>query len=568
MFLWLALLSANPLQAQQVAAARPAGPSIPLTAAQERILEQASETLKQAALPASEQQVRLQVIKATLTGTTIRPGEDYPEMRNPKHWTFSADTFVVSADSTPVEAIADLWVVHENDGVPVPRIRCYKYSSLVFIQGFIQHFRETGNAAGLEALNQLIGQREIPNGLPDGGAELLWRRRLGRDRLLPGDQVWFENPYFVRGGKLLREEAYQQAIREGKSSAEAATAAAATESLITGEEGSNVFFLGNDQFVRGASNITRLARDSFQRSENATVPAHEQILTPKIFTLKRYQEHMLDDNFTAQACLRANPASVGPEDFRIETVRSPIGPENLLRLYANPALGKPLDLLIDAMASHNKPPRLVALGETTLPLFGEDYDWSEQQRVRTAIDAVMRLKSDDTWWPLLDKISDERYVLTATCGGVARNFTVGALCGDLVDSRLCLGFTAHLPLVSGRVPATFLPEQEYWQHEAQWAAEHKPLYAMQAALCECAIHQWESLSGTLPGGDGQSHIYTADEKSIFVAALKKEIAVRNRTKLAACEVVVVPWLPAPSGWEGFDALRAKEAREAYDRRPR
>jgi hypothetical protein len=70
----------------------------------------------------------------------------------------------------------------------------------------------------------------------------------------------------------------------------------------------------------------------------------------------------------------------------------------------------------------------------------------------------------------------------------------------------------------------------------------------------------------MPGSDGQAHIYTADEKARYVAALQKEIAERNQTKKAAYEEVVVPWLPAPSGWEGFDAERAKEAREEYRRK--
>ena len=105
----------------------------------------------------------------------------------------------------------------------------------------------------------------------------------------------------------------------------------------------------------------------------------------------------------------------------------------------------------------------------------------------------------------------------------------------------------------GRLPATFRPEQEYWQHEAQWARERTPLYAMQAALCKRAIEQWDAVQGTLPGSDGQAHIYSADEKAHYVAALKKEIAERNQTKKAVYEEVVVPWLPAPSGWEGFDA---------------
>ncbi|MGO9107663.1 MAG: hypothetical protein ACLP9L_00390 [Thermoguttaceae bacterium] len=537
-----------------------------MTTDQARILVRAREILKKAAVSGAEQEVRLQVLKAALTGIVIRPDDDYPEMRNPKHWTLSNDAFVVAPQSTPVEAIADLWVIHENDGVPVPRIRCYKYSSLILIEGYIQYFREKNDSAGLAALDRLIGHRNIPKGLPNGGEDLLWKRRLGCENLLPGDQVWFDNPFFERGRELIQEEICQQAIREGKSPEEAAASAnASTESLVAGEEGSNVFCLGDEKFIRGASSLSRLCRDSFQRGENENVTAHEQVLTPKTFTLPRFQEHMIDDNYTAQACMRASPGTVRPEDFKIERVRSPIGPENLVRLYANSALSKPLEALIDAMASHNKPPRLVMVGGGTIPLFGKDYDWSEQQRVRTAIDAVTRTKSDDLWWRLRASTRDDRYVLTATRGGIAKNFTLGALCCDIVGSRLCLGFLAHLPSVPGRLPATFRPEQEYWQHEAQWARERAPLYAMQAALCKRAIVQWGTVQGTLPGSDGQAHVYTAEEKARYVAALKKEIAERNQMKKAAHEEVVVPWLPAPSGWEGFDAQRAKEVREENGR---
>jgi hypothetical protein len=583
LFFWLILLYEVPLQAQQAALLRQSGHALPLTVDHQRILDRAREILQKTAVTVAEREVRLQVLKAVLTGTVIRPDDDYPEMRNPKHWILSNDTFVVAPGSTPIEAIADLWVAHENDGVPIPRIRCYKYSSLTLIEGFIQYFRETGNAAGLAALNRLLADRIIPQGLPNHGNDLLWKNHPPSGRLLPGDQVWFDNPFFDRGRELIRREAYDQAVREGKSPA-AATAAgnATTESLIAGEEGSNVFCLGDDKFIRGAHSLSRLCRDSFQAGDNGTARAHEQVLTPTTLTLSRFQEHMIDDNYTAQACLRADPSSIHPEDFKIERVRSPLGPVNLLRLYggSTPCTSpdmppkanaqeskKPIpDALIDAMVSRNKPPRLVTSGDATVPLFDADYNWSEQQRVRTAIDAVMRIKSDDFWWRLRDHVRDDRYVLTAVRGRVVKNFTVGALCGDIVDLRLCLGFTAHLPSVPGRLPATFRPEREYWERESQWAGQRMPLHAMQSALCARALQQWKSVRSTLPDGNGQTHTYTADESSRYMAALKKEIATLNSTKKARFEEVVVPWLPAPGGWEGFDAQRAREMKEAHLRK--
>jgi len=559
--IWLILAGALPLPAQQTAEPGPTGTVLQLTSEQERILARSGAILRQAALSDAERQVRLQVLKAALTGTVIRPADDYPETRNPKHWTLVHDAFVVAPASTPIQAIADLWVVHDNDGVPIPRIRCLKYSSLVLIQGYIQYFRETNQPTGLAALNRLIGDRNIPQGLPDGGENLLWRRRPGSDSLLPGDQVWFDNPFFAQGRALIHRQIYQQSIRGGRSPADATAAAdATTESMTAGEEGSNVFCLGDATFLRGASSLSRLCRDSFQPPAPGHAPPYEQVFTRKTFTLARFQQHMIDDNYTAQACLRAAPATVRPEDFKIERVRSPLGPENLLHQYANPAPDPALTELLDAIASHNQPPRLVTVGAATLPHFADNYDWPEQQRVRSALDTLLRTQGDESWWRLRAQIHDDRYVLTATRGGVAKNFTVGELCCDLIDSRLCLGVTSHLPLVPGRLPAAFQPEQEYWQHEAQWSHERKPLYAMQAALCERAIQQWEPVRASLPGSDGLAHIYTADEKTRYVAALTQEIAERNRTQLAACEEVIVPCLPAPAGWEGFDAERASDTR--------
>ncbi len=575
--LWLIVLAST--SRGQQAALQPSR-SAALTADQEQILARAREILQTTAIGAAERQVRLQVVKATLTGTVIRPDDDYPEMRNPKHWTLFEDKFVVAPGSTAVDAIADLWVVHENDGVPIPRIRCYKYSSLILIEGYIEYFRETGNSAGLAALNRLLGHRAIPQELPNSGEDVLWKRRRGGDHLLPGDQVWVDNPFFDRGRELIRQEAYDQALGEGKSPDDAASESeASTHSLTAGEEGSNIFCLGDDKFIRGAASLSRLCRDSFQAGDNSAVRVHEQVPTPKILTLARFQEHMIDDNYTAQACLRADPASVRPADFQIERVRSPIGPENLLRLYGGSAAGRAMvasgykleraatsahfDRLINAMASRNKPPRLVAVDNAMVPQFDADYDWAEQQRVRTAIEAVMRTKSDEFWWRLRAAVHDDRYVLTAARGGVAKNFTIGALCGDLVDLRLCLGFTSHLPSVPGRLPASFQPDREFWEHEAEWTRQRAPLYVMQAALCERAIQQWQAIDGTLPSGNVPAHVYTAEEKARYVAVLRREIAERQRTKKALYEEVIVPWLPAPDGWEGFDAQRAREARQQY-----
>ena len=179
-FLWLIVLWAMPLPGQQTASPRQTAilPAIDSGASEDPRARR--EILKKTTLSEAEQEVRLRVLEAALAGSVITPDDDNPEARNPKHWTI-VPWYALSwpPKARAVEAIADLWIVHENDGVPVPRIWCYKYSSLTLVQGYIRYFRDTGNTAGLAALNKLIGHKEFPAGLPNEGEGLLWKRRCG-----------------------------------------------------------------------------------------------------------------------------------------------------------------------------------------------------------------------------------------------------------------------------------------------------------------------------------------------------------------------------------------------------
>ena len=541
----------------------PPSRGLPLTAEGEALLDRARSILSRAELSDGERQVRLQLVRATLTGTVIRPSDDSPEMRNPAYWILVNDCYVVAPGVSPVEAIEDLWILHGADGVPVPRIRCLKYTTLVLIQGLIQHFRATGHAEGLDAINRLIGRKVVPQELPNRGDGLLWRRHFDADKLLPGDQVWFDNPFFDRGRELFHQRFQREALRAGKSPEQAqAEALTRAEAITAGEEGSNAFYLGDGDFILGADSLVRPYRGPLATRATGEPAAHELVFAPKVFSLLRFREHMIDDNYSVQACLRADPASVRPESFTIERVRAPIDPAHLLRHHALGTSGQAYESLIAAMASSNPPPAMARAGTLTVPSFAEDYDWNEQQRVRLAIDTVLRADPDDSWWHLWESGGDERYVLTATRGAEARNFTIGMLCGDLAEMRLCLCFTRRLPLVPGRLPASFHPEREFLHNKERWHRERTPLHIMQAALCEAAIRHWQSVRETEPGTDGRSHRFSPDEKARYVAALRMEVAELARTRRAACEEIILPTLPAPIGWEGFDAGRASGERAA------
>ncbi|MFM7244908.1 MAG: hypothetical protein ACKO40_12165 [Planctomycetaceae bacterium] len=520
------------------------------------IFARAEAILAGEAISEPERRVRLHVVKAAITGTVIRPSDDSPEMRNPAFWILVNDRFVVAPGVAAVDAIEDLWVLHGADGVPVPRIRCLKYTTLVLIQGVIQFFRDTHDGDGLEAVNRLIGRKVVPEELPNRGDDILWRRHFDAARLLPGDQVWFDNPFFDRGRALFRERFHQDALHAG-ADADTATRTARTraEALTAGEEGSNAFFLGDDRFILGADSLVRAFRGPLDGRGATQPPAHELVFTRKIFSLTRFRQHMMEDNFSVQACLRADPAAVRPEQFTIERVRAPLDPAHLLRYDALHPPEQELGGLIAALASANQPPVIDRRGHAAVTVFAPHYDWKEQQRVRLAIDAVMRADPDAIWWLLRDHADDDRYAYTASRGSEVRNFTVGMICGDLADARLCLGFTRRLPLVPGRLPDSFHPEREFLRQEASWREARMPLFAMQSALCEAAIREWDGVVATEPGEDGRSHRFSPEEKSRYAVAVRAEIDALARTRRAACEEVILPYLPAPAGWDGYDAER-------------
>ncbi len=557
----LFLLTRADLHAEQATAGPPPRQdTVKLSGQGQRILDRAAAILKQSSLSDAEQQVRLNAVKAVLTGTVAVPDDDNPEVRNPTLWTLTERGYVVADGRTAVEAIADLWTVHDGDGLPVPRIWCYKYSSLVMARAYAQYFQDTGSKAGLAAINDLAGHKVFPVDLPGEGEDVLWKRRPGNDHLLPGDQVWFENPYFRRGRALIQQRAYDEAVNDGKSAGEAMTISQNTaDSAAAGEEGSNVFYLGDNQVARGATSVVRAFRGSFPGAGQGTAPGYEQIYTKKIFTMARYGQHIIDDFNTVQAYLEANPDSVHPGDFQIKQVRSFVSPDVLIQLGSEAQRTRQLDRLIEAMASRNKEPRFVDCGDARVPLFADDYDWPEQSRVRAAMLAVLRTNSDDMWWRLREHGPDTRYVLTASQGDRAENFSLGSFCCDFASADLCLAYERHLPAAAGRLPSSFHPEDVFWKNQQEWSRTRKPLYQMQIEVCRRAVAQWASVTGTVPGKEGPFHTYTTDEKARFPEAVTREIEELNRTKKARFMDAVLPGVAAPSGWEGFDAESGRHA---------
>jgi hypothetical protein len=268
----------------------------------------------------------------------------------------------------------------------------------------------------------------------------------------------------------------------------------------------------------------------------------------------------------------------------VSTVRAIAGAVSLLTasvaalLFSASALGQgkgaadatqQADRLIDAMASRNKEPKIVCTAfNDEVPVFADNYDWPEQDRVWQAFQTVIKTKSDEMWWRLLEHAGDARYALTGDCDEfvdmTAENFSVGSLCSHIASADLGGPYLRHLPTgpEDWRILPEFHPQDEIWKHKEKWAG--KPLYLMQIEVCRRAIEEMAKATGTPSWhhGDGPAHTFTAEEKARFTEEVKKEIQKLERTKQASTSTEI----RLPGGVYGrFTAKRAEVARELYEK---
>jgi hypothetical protein len=236
-----------------------------------------------------------------------------------------------------------------------------------------------------------------------------------------------------------------------------------------------------------------------------------------------------------------------------------------------------IDRMIDAMASRNKAPRMVSGFNsgfyTSAPLVARDYDWPEQDRVRKAVLAVRKDKSDEMWWRLRGRITDRRYALTVVFDDVhdPTNVDVGEFCSDITDANLIEAYARHLPEVSGRMPSELYPAAVVEKNEKKWAG--RPLFELQIEVCEEAIRQFAGLKATAYVGftdyrhEGKSHAFTAEEKAGFTAAVRKQIEELKRTKMPVTpdKAPLRGIDPHYGPWGALDARTASEVRDAYEK---
>ncbi len=217
-----------------------------------RLVDAAREELRAAGLSQQETQVRLMIVENVAALNAYYPHADggRPEYRNPKYWKPNRDGSYVPRGSA-TQAIRDLWQTKSG-------IRCAKMSAIVMLKAMI----DVADAKRLAELDQMLAGKVIPNELPKNGIGTLFEKpdpKHGKifqtSELLPGDEVWFENPYFRRLSRSLQRK-------------------------YVGQEGHHVFYIGGGKVM-----------DMYSREPIGVEDFHKTFLHWKSVTIAAEQEH-------------------------------------------------------------------------------------------------------------------------------------------------------------------------------------------------------------------------------------------------------------------------------------
>jgi hypothetical protein len=221
-----------------------------------KLLDTAREELQAAKLSEKEIQIRLKIVENVATLKAYYPHADggRPESRNLKYWKLNQDGSFIPLGS-PTQAIQDLWQTESG-------IRCAKLSALVMLKAMI----DVADVKRLAELDDMLQGKVIPNELPKKGIGTLFDKpdpKAGKifqtAELLPGDEVWFDNPFFERLSPSLQQR-------------------------YVGQEGHHVFYIGSgkvmDMYSREPLSVEDF-RTTFLRWKSVKIVAEKEKCVPK-----------------------------------------------------------------------------------------------------------------------------------------------------------------------------------------------------------------------------------------------------------------------------------------------
>ena len=204
-----------------------------------------------------------------------------------------------------------------------------------------------------------------------------------------------------------------------------------------------------------------------------------------------------------------------------------------------------MERLIDAVASRNEAPKLVGEHPLAYPIFGEKFDWKDQDRVQAAAWALAQDETNDLWGCLMEHVGDKRY--SATCQldeCYPENYEVGVICEMIAQKKLLCAYLRHLEPgktahyggptrnnvsddTKDFIPGSVQFELHYVSYLydadglAKWyhARKGKPLYELQIEMCEWAVKKVEDAHGV-----------AEKPKKEFIAAVRKEIESLKKSR--------------------------------------
>jgi signal peptidase I len=231
----------------------------------------ARDELHAAKFSNNEIQLRLRIVEnvATVKAYFPRAYGGRPEKRNPEYWAQNNEGDYIPREK-PTESIKDLWRTTSG-------IRCRKLSTLVMLKSLI----DVADSKRLVELNDMLHGKVIPNDLPKDGVGTLFEKPhpkhgeiFRNDEFLPGDEVWFDNPYFEQLSDKLQAK-------------------------YRGQEGHHVFYIGGgnvmDMYSREPVSIDDF-RKSFLEWGSVKIAAEDKVLEPKPedFQIKAVRRVILD----------------------------------------------------------------------------------------------------------------------------------------------------------------------------------------------------------------------------------------------------------------------------------
>ena len=214
--------------------------------------------------------------------------------------------------------------------------------------------------------------------------------------------------------------------------------------------------------------------------------------------------------------------------------------------------------LVDAIANRNKPPELIGRENRfpeVLPLFPEDYDWREDERVFKALKRLWADTSVELWEGLARRHKkDARYCLTVrTAGDNAKILSIGDICDSLAYGRLVDVFTWHLPPAPGKESGPIYLDVGIGDKGlAEWRKEraNKPLYELQIEVCENALRAL-----------AKEKDLEEKEKKVLRKKIEDEIAKLRSTK----QPVMRKYNWFDDDYRLYTAAQAKEDRQELKR---